>query len=85
MQSFKEQQGEIRKPSSAIKAKKQRKTTEKKKEYWSGLPFPSLGDLPDPGIEPESPMSPVLPAGSLPAEPSGKHQMAEDKVKNRSK
>ena len=24
-------------------------------EYWSGLPFPSLGDLPDPGIEPTSP------------------------------
>ena len=23
--------------------------------YWSGLPFPSLGDLPDPGIKPESP------------------------------
>ena len=23
-------------------------------EYWSGLPFPSLGDLPDPGIEPGS-------------------------------
>ena len=25
------------------------------KEYWSGLPFPPPGDLPDPGIEPESP------------------------------
>ena len=25
------------------------------KEYWSGLPFPSLGDLPDRGIEPTSP------------------------------
>ena len=24
-------------------------------EYWSGLPFPSLGDLPDPGVEPGSP------------------------------
>ena len=24
-------------------------------KYWSGLPFPSLGDLPDPGIEPRSP------------------------------
>ena len=29
-------------------------------EYWSGLPFPSPGDLPDPGIEP---MSPVLAGG----------------------
>ena len=27
-----------------------------RQEYWSGLPFPSLGDLPDPGIEPGSPV-----------------------------
>ena len=26
-----------------------------RQEYWSGLPFPSSGDLPDPGIEPQSP------------------------------
>ena len=26
-----------------------------RQEYWSGLPFPSLGDLPDPGIKPTSP------------------------------
>ena len=26
-----------------------------RQEYWSGLPFPSAGDLPDPGIEPGSP------------------------------
>ena len=26
-----------------------------RQEYWSGLPFPSPGDLPDPGIEPSSP------------------------------
>ena len=31
-----------------------------RQEYWSGLPFPSPGDLPDPGIEPESPGSPDL-------------------------
>ena len=31
-----------------------------KKEYWSGLPFPIPGDLPDPGIEPTSPMFPSL-------------------------
>ena len=31
-------------------------------EYWSGLPFPSPGDLPDPGIEPRSP---ALKADSL--------------------
>ena len=33
-----------------------------RQEYWSGLPFSSLGDLPDPGIEPESP---ALQADSL--------------------
>ena len=39
-------------------------------EYWSGLPFPSPGDLPDTGIKPASP---AWQADSLPAEPSGKH------------
>ena len=33
-----------------------------RQEYWSGLPFPSPGDLPDPGIKP---MSPALQADSL--------------------
>ena len=32
-------------------------------ENWSGLPFPSPGDLPDPGIEPGSPTSPTLAGG----------------------
>ena len=41
-------------------------------EYWSGLPFPSPGDLPEPGIEPASPVSPALQEDSLPAELSGK-------------
>ena len=31
-----------------------------KQEYWGGLPFPSPGDLPEPGIEPESPVTPAL-------------------------
>ena len=39
-----------------------------RQEYWSGLPFPPPGDLPYPGIEPESPMSPALQTHSLPAE-----------------
>ena len=34
-----------------------------RQEYWSGLPFPPLGDLPDPGIEPISLISPVLVGG----------------------
>ena len=37
-------------------------------EYWSGLPFPSPGDLPNPGIEPGSP---ALQADALPSEPPG--------------
>ena len=40
-------------------------------EYWSGLPFPSPGDLPKPGIEPRSP---ALQADSLPAELPGKEE-----------
>ena len=40
-----------------------------RQEYWSGLPFPSLGDLPNPGIEPGSP---TLQADALPSEPPGK-------------
>ena len=42
-----------------------------RQEYWNGLPFPSPGYLPDPGIKPKSPASPVLQADSLPAEPPG--------------
>ena len=40
-----------------------------RQEYWSGLPFPSPGDLPDPGMEPRSP---ALQADALPCEPPGK-------------
>ena len=34
-----------------------------RQEYWSGLTCPSPGDLPDPGIEPASPLSPALAGG----------------------
>ena len=40
-----------------------------RQEYWSGLPFPSPGDLPDPGIKPRSP---ALQADSLLTELPGK-------------
>ena len=40
-----------------------------RQEYWRGLPFPPIGDLPDPGIKPKSP---ALQADSLPSEPPGK-------------
>ena len=40
-----------------------------KPEYWTGYPFPSPGDRPNPGIKPRSP---TLQADSSPAEPQGK-------------
>ena len=40
-----------------------------RQEYWSGLPFPFPGDLPDPGIEPRSP---TLQADALTSGPPGK-------------
>ena len=40
-----------------------------RQQYWSGLPFPSPGNLPDPGIEPRSP---TLQTDALPSEPPGK-------------
>ena len=42
-------------------------------EYWNGQPFPSPGDLPNPGIEPRSP---TLQEDSLPAKPQGKPKNA---------
>ena len=44
-------------------------STEFWQEYWYGLPFPSPGDRPDPGIEPRFPS---LQADSFPPEPPGK-------------
>ena len=40
-----------------------------RQEYWSGLPFPSPGDLPNPGIKPRAP---ALQRDALPSEPPGK-------------
>ena len=45
-----------------------------RQEYWSGLPFPSPGDLPDPGIEPRST---ALQADASPSEPPGKRKECE--------
>ena len=45
-----------------------------RQEYWRGLPFPSPGDLPDPGIQPTSPpRSSVTQAGSLLLSHYGSH------------
>ena len=58
-----------------------------RKEYWSGLPHPLPGDLPNPGIEPRSP---TLQADYLPSEPPGKpfskggplaHTIYKDEIK----
>ena len=43
-----------------------------RQEYWNGLPFPSPGDLPDPGIEPGSP---ALQANALPSEPPTREEI----------
>ena len=50
-----------------------------RKEYWSVLPFPSPGDLPDPGIEPGSS---ALQAYSLSSKPSGKPRTDIVNLKN---
>ena len=49
-----------------------------RQEYWSGLPFPSPGDLPDPGIEPRSP---ALEADTLTSEPPGKSSLGRGVIK----
>jgi len=43
-----------------------------RQEYWSGLPFPSPGDLPDPGIKPASPVIPALAGVFFTTAPPGK-------------
>ena len=43
-----------------------------RQEYWSGLPFPTPGDLPNPGTEPASPVSPARAGGFFTTEPPGK-------------
>ena len=46
-----------------------------RQEYWHRLPFPSPGDLPDPGMEPTSPVSPAWTGGFFTAEPPEKPLM----------
>ena len=49
-----------------------------RQQYWSGLPFPSPGDLPDQGIEPGSPalQADALPS-ELPGNPKGEANLAQ--------
>ena len=51
-----------------------------RQEYWSRLPCPSPGDLPDPGIKPMPLTSPALPADSLLSEPPGKPMNSKSEV-----
>ena len=51
-------------------------------EYWSGQPFPSPEDLPNPGIKPRSP---ALQADSLPSEPQGKPKKYKNQILKRKK
>ena len=48
-----------------------------RQEYWSGLPFPSLGDLPDPGIKSESLISPELAGGFFTTNVMWEHRIIE--------
>ena len=50
-----------------------------RQEYWSGLPFPSPGDLPNPGIQP---LSPVLAGRFFPTEPPGESSVATRHLKS---
>ena len=43
-----------------------------RQEHWSGLPFPSPGDFPDPGVGPAYPVSPALASGFFTTEAPGK-------------
>ena len=49
-----------------------------RQEYWSGLPFPLPGDLPDPGIEPMSHVSPALIGRFFTTEPPGKPREVDE-------
>ena len=49
-----------------------------RQEYWSGLPFPTPEDLPDPGIKPLSPASSALAGRFFTTEPPGKPMLGDD-------
>ena len=52
-----------------------------RQEYWSGLPFPSPGDLPEQGIEPMSLASPALAGKFFTTEPPGKISLVASSLK----
>ena len=52
-----------------------------RQEYWSGLPFPIPGDLPNPGIEPVSPVLPALEGRFFTTEPPGKPEIFHEDLR----
>ena len=53
-----------------------------REEYWSGLPYPLPGDLPNPGIELMSPVAPALQVDSLPLSHQGILSLSLTKFKS---
>ena len=53
-----------------------------RQEHWSGLPGPPPGDLPDPGLEPSSLVSPALAGGFFTAASAGKLQIFTERSVN---
>ena len=54
-----------------------------RQEYWSGLPYPPLGNLPNPGIKPTSLTSPPLAGVSLPPVPPGKPSLLQSDTRRK--
>ena len=52
-----------------------------RQEYWNELTFPTPGDLPNPGIEPASPMAPALQANSVPVSQRGSYIIYRESLK----
>ena len=56
-----------------------------RQEYWSGLPFPLPGDLPDPGMEPMFPVSATMAGSSLPVDTREALHSIYNQVKSKEK
>ena len=54
-----------------------------RQEYWNGLPLLPPGDLPHPGVEPMSLLSPTLASGFFTTAPRGKYQVTKKKKKKK--
>ena len=57
----------------------------RQEKYWSGLPFPSPGDLTNPGVKPASPVSPARAGRFFTTVPPGKQRGSEEERKDKEK